>query len=353
MKTADYATDDAKWLAVTSRDVRANGRFVYAVRTTGVFCRPSCPSRRPRRANVRFFDDGDAAERAGFRACRKCSGRTDSLPEAVRRACRLIEDADDVPTLAAIAEAIGLSPSHFHRLFTRSLGVTPRAYADSLRTRRLQDTLTSGGTVTRAIHAAGYHSASRVYQNTSRILGMTPSEYGNGAAGVRVRYAITPCSLGWLLVAATDRGVCLTSLGDAPNPLEMRLVSRFPNAEQIDDDLQLSDWVRQVVGLVDEPGRDCDLPLDIRGTAFQRQVWEALCSIPAGKTSSYAAIAKQIGRPKAVRAVGNACGSNPVAPIIPCHRVLASDGSLGGYGFGLERKRTLLEREQPADGSFE
>lgn len=349
MNATGFATDEAKWSAVAARDAHADGQFVYAVCTTGVYCRPSCPSRRPRRANVRFFSDGRSAARAGFRACRKCAGRTDSLPAAVQQACRIIEDADVVPSLAVLAEAVGLSPSHLHRRFVQSVGVTPRAYADSLRTRRLQDALASNGSVTRAIHAAGYNSASRVYQNTSRILGMTPSEYGNGAAGVRVRYAIAPCSLGWLLVAATDRGICLTRLGDGPEPLEKALILRFPNAEQLDDDPQLSDWVSQVVGLVEEPGRVCDLPLDIRGTVFQRQVWEALCSIPAGKTSSYAAIAQQIGRPKAVRAVGNACGSNPVAPIIPCHRVLASNGSLGGYGFGLERKRSLLARERSND----
>lgn len=344
-----YATDEARWSAVATRDSRADRHFVYAVRTTGVFCRPSCPSRRPRRSNVLFFETRRDAERAGFRACRKCDGRTDSMPDAVRQACRLIENADEVSTLEEIARAVGLSPAYFHRLFTRSIGVTPKAYADSLRTNRLQNGLANGNCVTGAIHAAGYHSGSRVYHHSSRILGMTPSQYGNGAAGVRIRYALSPCSLGWLLVAATDRGICLTSLGDAPQPLEERLAARFPNAEQLEDDPQLSGWVAQIVSMLETPTTACELPLDIRGTVFQRQVWEALRSIPPGETSTYSAIAKQIGRPKAVRAVGNACGSNPVAPIIPCHRVLASDGTLGGYGFGLERKRTLLARERPND----
>jgi len=345
MRKPVFTTDATRWAAVERRDANADGAFVYAVRTTGVFCRPSCGSRRPNRGNVVFFEDAAGAIRGGYRPCKRCGGATAALPEPVRRACRSIESAEASPTLDELAAVAGTSPAYFHRLFKKTVGVTPKGYADSIRQRKLRDGLATDETVTRTIHAAGYRSAASVYHDTPKVLGMTPTQYKNGAAGLRVRYTLARCSLGWVIVAATDRGICLTHLADRPEDLMEILRRRFPQAEQCDD-RQLAKWVKAIVAQLEAPAAVCDLPLDIRGTAFQRQVWEALREIPLGETVSYAEIARRIGRPKAVRAVGSACGKNPVAPVIPCHRVLASDGTLGGYGFGLDRKRTLLDREK-------
>lgn len=343
-----FETDEAKWAAIVSRDPLADQYFVYGVRTTGVFCRPSCPSRRPRRANVRFFSDGKLAERSGFRRCCKCNAQPKAAPEAVLRACRLIEQRETPFTLGELSARFELSPSHFQRLFTRTVGVSPKRYFEWVRSQRFREGLNGSASVTEAIFAAGFGSSSRAYESSSETLGMTPTQYKKGGTSTRVRFTLSPCSLGWLLVAATERGVCLTSLADEPEALQERVKKQFPNAELEEEDTQLAAWVEELVALIDSPGQQCEIPLDIRGSAFQMRVWDALRGIPAGETASYSEIARRVGSPAAVRAVGTACGSNPVAPIIPCHRVLRSDGSLGGYGFGLERKTKLLEREKPA-----
>ena len=341
--------DEARWDALMRRDREADGTFVYAVRTTGVYCRPSCGSRRPRRANVRTFADGLEAERAGFRPCKRCrpSGldASDRQARAVEIACRAIEAADSMPSLDALAEAAGLSRSHFHRAFRARTGLTPRAYADAHRTRRVAEVLDAGGSVTRAIVESGFSSSGRFYESAADRLGMTPTAYRSGGDGASIRFAVGDCWLGSALVAATDRGVCAILLGDDPEALIRDLEARFPKADLIGGDVEFERLVARVVALVEAPGLGIDLPLDIRGTAFQRRVWEALRAIPAGSTASYAEIAARIGLPKSVRAVAGACASNPIAVAIPCHRVVRTDGLLSGYRWGIERKRALLDRE--------
>jgi AraC family transcriptional regulator of adaptative response/methylated-DNA-[protein]-cysteine methyltransferase len=344
--------EQERWEAVRARTAGADGRFVYAVRTTGIYCRPTCPSRRPRRENVRFFDTPAAAETAGFRACRRCAPANGQGPvpaeERIRRACRLIESADERPDLKAIAAAAGLSPFHFHRLFARLVGVTPREYAAARRASRLRESLRRGGSVTEAIYEAGFGSASRVYETAADALGMTPGAYRAGAPGLRVAYAITRCSLGALLVAATARGVCAIELGDDAGGLRRRLAQRFPKAQVVEDRHAVGRCVAAVTRFLDAPRGNLDLPLDVRGTAFQRQVWRALRRLRAGTTVTYAELAKRIGRPSAVRAVARACASNTIALAIPCHRVVRGDGALSGYRWGVERKRALLRRERAA-----
>lgn len=348
-----YATDARRWAAVARRDGRADGAFVYAVTTTGVYCRPSCPSRRPNRANVRFFPAAGPAERAGFRACRRCTpDRTapPQVPEAVVAACRLIEAADEPPSLAALAGAVGLSPFHFHRLFKRAVGVTPKAYAAARRAGRLRAGLAAGRPVAAAMYAAGFGAGSRGYGETAAALGMTPTEYKAGGAGRVIRYATVGCSLGRLLVAATDRGVCAIEFGDADEALVAGLATRFPQAERVGDDAGFAAWVAQVVAVVEAPGTGLDLPLDIRGTAFQKRVWETIRAIPAGSTATYAEVAGRVGRPGAARAVARACAANPVAVAVPCHRVVPAGGGTGGYRWGPDRKEQLLGREAGAGG---
>jgi len=347
--SAASRADDARWEVVRRRDPAFDGKFFFAVRTTGVFCRPSCASRPARRENVSFFSSAEAAEKAGFRACKRCRpdkvGAPDPKAEAVRLACARIEAAEEAPSLAALAACAGLSPYHFHRLFKQATGVTPKAYAAQMKARRAADGLRKAGTVTEAIYDAGFNSSSRFYETAAARLGMTPTALRRGGAGEAIKFAIGEASLGAVLVAATAKGVCAIMLGDDPDALAHQLQDRFPRAELVGGDEDFERMVAAVVGLVEAPGRSLDLPLDIRGTAFQERVWRALRAIPPGATATYAEIAKAVGQPKAVRAVAQACAANPLAVAIPCHRVVRSDGDLSGYRWGVERKRKLLDRE--------
>lgn len=340
---------DRRWAAVVARDPQADGRFFYSVNTTGVYCRPSCASRTARPEHVEFHQSAADAERAGFRPCKRC--RPDQPPLAEQQAarvaelCRLIENAEQAPSLAQLARHAGLSPYHLHRVFKAVSGLTPKAYAAAHRARRLRAALDRCGTVTEAIFDAGYNSHARFYENANRLLGMTATDYRRGGAGTEIRFAIGQCSLGAILVAASERGVCAILIGDDPEALLRNLQQRFARAELIGGDTAFEQVVAKVVGFVEAPGVGLDLPLDVRGTAFQQRVWQALREIPAGTTASYAEIAWRIGMPKAVRAVAGACAANALAVAIPCHRVVRSDGALAGYRWGIERKRALLERE--------
>ena len=343
------ARDEERWQAVKRRDSTFDGTFLFAVRTTGVFCRPSCASRPAKRENVSFFSSVGEAEKAGYRACKRC--RPDKLAapdpqvQAVSQACERIDQAEEAPKLAELAASAGLSPYHFHRVFKAITGVTPKAYAAERRARRAADKLRTAETVTEAIYDAGFNSSSRFYENTDARLGMTPGAVRRGGVGAVIRFAVGEASLGAVLVAATNKGVCAIMLGDDPHALVRDLQDRFPRAELEGGDHEFERMVAQVVGLVEAPGQRLDLPLDIRGTAFQQRVWAALSAIPAGKTATYKEIARAIGQPKAVRAVARACGANPLAIAIPCHRVVRSDGDLSGYRWGVERKRKLIDRE--------
>lgn len=344
--------DAERWAALAARDPRADGTFVYAVRTTGVYCRPSCAARAARPENVSFHRTCAEAEAAGFRPCRRCRPDEPALAErraeAVARACRLIETAETVPSLAALARAAGLSAYHFHRVFKDATGVTPRAYAAAHRAAAVARRLPGAASVTEALYEAGYGAASRFYAAGAPRLGMAPAAYRTGGAGLRIRFGIGACSLGAILVAATEAGVCAILLGDAPEPLLHDFQDRFPAAEIEGGDPAFEGWMARVIGLVEAPGSGLDLPLDIRGTAFQQRVWTALRKIPVGSTATYAEIARAIGLPTATRAVAQACGANPVAVAIPCHRVVRSDGALSGYRWGVARKRALLDREAEA-----
>ena len=344
----DYATAAQRWAAVQQRDRRADGRFCYAVTTTGVYCRPSCAARRPRRENVRFYESCAAAERAGFRPCRRCrpqATQDDGHAAAIAVACRTIEEAEETPRLDALAAEAGLSRFHFHRLFKGATGLTPRQYADARRAERVREDLPKSGTVTQAIYDAGFNSSGRFYAQSDVRLGMRPSAYARGGQGATIRFAVGATSLGAILVAATDKGVCSIALGDEPEALVRSLQDRFPRATLIGGDEAFEATVAKAVGLVETPGVGIDLPLDVRGTAFQERVWRALRAIPAGTTQSYAAIARRVGSRRSMRAVAQACAANPVAVAIPCHRVVRTDGDLSGYRWGVARKRELLRRE--------
>lgn len=344
-----FATDALRWAAVLTRDERADGAFVYAVRTTGVYCRPSCGARPAKRDNVLFFASPAAAERAGFRACKRCKPQRPPLSQRqaqqVAAACKAIESAEEPPDLQTLAAAAGLSRFHFHRLFKRTTGLTPKAYAKAHRARRVQDELAQGARVADAIYAAGYNSNSPFYARCAEILGMRPREYRARGRGVSIRFAVAQCTLGALLVAASEKGVCAILLGDDPDALVRDLQDRFRDARLIGADREFERWIAKVVGLIEAPRIGLDLPLDLRGTAFQQRVWQALRKIPAGETISYAELAKRIGLPGAVRAVARACAANSIAVAVPCHRVVRTDGGLSGYRWGIERKRALLERE--------
>lgn len=340
---------DGRWDAVQRRDAAADGAFLYGVVTTGVYCRPSCPSRLPRRENVRFFATGEAAERAGLRPCKRCRPAGASVAQthaaAVARACAAIEAADEMPSLDALAAAAGMSRFHFHRVFRALTGVTPRAYADARRASRVQRELAERPTVTEAIYGAGFNSNGRFYAASTGRLGMTPGAFRDGGAGAEIRFAVGQCSLGPILVAATDKGVCAIQFGDDPDALARELQDRFPKATLVGADPAFEGLVSRVIGLIEAPGGGADLPLDVQGTAFQERVWQALRDIQAGTTASYAEVAATIGAPRAVRAVAGACAANPVAVAIPCHRVVRTDGGLSGYRWGVARKRALLDRE--------
>ncbi len=344
-----YTSEEARWAAVSGRDRAADGAFVYGVLTTGIYCRPGCASRAPRRANVRFFGTPDEAEAAGLRPCKRCAPRApraDSAEAAaVARAVALIEAADEPPTLRELAAAAGMSPFHFHRRFKAAMGVTPAAYARARRGDRLRGELAAAPSVSAALYEAGFGSSGRLYAESAATLGMTPSAYRAGAPGEQISYATAPTSLGWVLVAATERGICAIELGDAADGLADSLRARFPHARLTPDDPAFAAWVRAAVELVEAPRRGLDLPLDLRGTAFQRRVWAALRAIPPGETASYAEVAARIGQPGAARAVAQACAANPVAVAVPCHRVVRGDGAPGGYRWGAARKGALLARE--------
>ena len=350
---AAYATEAARWAAVAASDSAADAHFFYSVATTGVYCKPSCPSRLPRRENVGFFTSAEAARHAGFRACRRCKPdimACDSLDVlAVTAAARMIDaaiaDERPVPALAALAARAGFSPFHFHRLFRKQLGLTPKSYANAARAQRMEQELRAGGSVTEAIQGAGYSSASRFYDHATARLGMAPSAHRKGGAGETIRFATAECSLGLVLVAMTGKGVCAIHFGDTPDEAAAMLGKRFPQARLLADAAGFAAVVAKVVGLVEAPRLGADLPLDVRGTAFQERVWQALQAIPAGTTATYAEIAAAIGAPKAMRAVAGACAANPAAVLIPCHRVVRSNGDLSGYRWGVARKAELLKRE--------
>jgi AraC family transcriptional regulator of adaptative response/methylated-DNA-[protein]-cysteine methyltransferase len=347
--TAAYTTDDQRWTAVCAREPAADGAFYYSVRSTGVYCRPSCPARTPRRANVAFHASCLDAEAAGFRPCLRCRPTEPPLAErqaeAVARACRLIEASDEAPDLASLAEACGMSRFHFHRIFKAHTGITPKAYASARRAERTKRALAQAPTVTEAVYDAGFNSSGRFYAASQGVLGMTPTRYRAGGIGESIRFAVGACSLGAILVAATAKGICAILIGEDPDRLVRDLQDRFPQAELVGAEPGFERTVAQVVGLVEAPRLGLDLPLDVRGTAFQQRVWEALRRIPPGQTVSYAELAERVGLPAGARAVAGACAANPVAVAIPCHRVVRNDGSISGYRWGVERKRALLERE--------
>jgi AraC family transcriptional regulator, regulatory protein of adaptative response / methylated-DNA-[protein]-cysteine methyltransferase len=340
---------DPRWEAFASRDKAADGQFVAAVATTGVYCRPGCPARLPRRENVRFFAEAAEAERAGFRPCKRCRPDAASIEErltgAVREACARIEAAEGTPDFEAIAAAAGLSRHHFHRAFKRIVGVTPGAYYRTVREGRAVASLKAGAGVTEAIYDAGYGSASRFYETLAPKLGLKPGAYARGGEGEVIRFAVGECSLGSILVAATEKGVCAIELGGDPQALVDELQRRFRNAKLVGGDAGFEEIVAAAVGLVEDPARGLGLPLHVRGTAFQLKVWEALRGIGPGQTATYKEIAAKAGVPGAVRAVGHAIGSNKIAVAIPCHRVIRTGGALSGYRWGVERKAALLARE--------
>jgi AraC family transcriptional regulator of adaptative response/methylated-DNA-[protein]-cysteine methyltransferase len=343
---------DARWAAVVARDAAADGQFFYSVKSTGVYCRPSCGARQPRPENVAFHATAADAERAGFRPCKRCKpdqpARNEQQAAQVAELCRFIENADETPTLNALAERAGLSSFHLHRLFKEVTGLTPKAYAAAHRDRRVREALARSETVTDAIYDAGYNSNGRFYERSNEVLGMTPTRFRAGGADTDIRFAIGQCALGAILVAQSALGVCAIALGDDPDALARELQDRFPQARLIGGDPAFEQLVARVVGFVEAPGVGLDLPLDVRGTAFQQRVWQALREIPPGSTASYAEIAERIGSPKSVRAVAQACGANALAVAIPCHRVVRSDGALSGYRWGVERKSALLKREASA-----
>lgn len=348
MTTPQSLSDADRWQAVLNRDARFDGAFVTAVQTTHIYCRPSCPARHPRRHHVMFYATPSEAERAGFRPCKRCSPNTQAFEaEVVERLCLFITaHADERLTLADLGAAVGLSPQHLQRVFKRALGISPRQYAEARRLERLKTQLKTGSSVTAALYDAGYSSSSRLYERAPDQMGMTPAVYRQGGQGMTIQYTVVDCSLGCLLVAATERGVCFVSLGDAPADLETELRAEFPAADLRRDETHLNEWVQALLRHLEGQQPHLELPLDVRATAFQWRVWQALRDIPYGEARSYQQIAAAIGQPTAARAVGSACARNPVSLVIPCHRAVREDGGLGGYRWGLSRKAALLERER-------
>lgn len=344
---------ETAWTAVLERDARFDGRFVYAVSSTGVYCRPTCPSRRPRRSNVRFFAAALEAEGAGYRACRRCRpqpGETSRPAEAVRRACDYLEaHPDDSPTLNDLAREVGMSPWHLHRTFKAALGLSPKQYAARLRAGRFKDEVRGGESVAGATYGAGYGSSSRLYEKSGENLGMTPGAYRRGGRGMSIRFTLADSPFGRLLIGATGRGICAVNLGDDDGALEAGLRREYPNAGIERDDAALREWVETFLPVLDGRSAARELPLDLQATAFQWRVWRALQDIPYGETRSYGEVAAALGRPQAARAVAQACASNHVALVVPCHRVVRGDGAPGGYRWGAERKRRILGREAGRD----
>lgn len=343
-----YITPDQRWQAVASRETAASGHFVYAVRTTGIYCHPGCKSRLAKRTNVEFYDTPAAAEAAGYRACKRCMATTSATrhSQLVTRACRLIEASDPAPSLDQLSARLAISPFHLHRLFKAETGLTPKAYAAAFRARRLRAHLEDGQrSVTDAIYDAGYNSNSRFYESADQRLGMRPRQYRAGGAGATIHFALGQCSLGAILVAQSEKGICAILLGDDPEALLRELQDQFPKAHLVGGDRAYERLVAEVVGFVEAPALGLALPLDVQGTAFQERVWQALREVPAGSRVSYTDIAERIGAPKAVRAVAMACAANHIAVAIPCHRVVRRDGDISGYRWGVERKQQLLKRE--------
>jgi AraC family transcriptional regulator, regulatory protein of adaptative response / methylated-DNA-[protein]-cysteine methyltransferase len=349
-KSPKLITDDWRWQALVRKDERADGLFWYSVKTTGVYCRPSCPARLPNRENVAFHESPQNAEKAGFRACKRCGpngpGLAGQHAEAVTTACRMIKEADEFPSLNQLATAVKMSPGYFHRLFKTATGLTPKDYANAHRADRMKKALPKRETVTEAIYDSGFNSNGRFYAGSSKMLGMKPKEYREGGTGNTIRFAIAECSLGSILVASSEKGVCAILMGDDPEALARDLQDQFPKANLIGGDDWYEKLVAKVVGFIEAPRIGLDLPLDIRGTAFQQRVWKELQRIPAGKTASYSEVANRIGLPSSARAVAQACGANALAVAIPCHRVVRNNGDISGYRWGVDRKRALLARER-------
>ncbi len=348
-KAAQKTLNDPRWNKVLAKDPKADGQFFYSVKTTGVYCRPSCGARTARPENVDFYLTAEEAEAAGFRACKRCKPNQLSLLEVnavkVERVCRLIESAETMPKLAELAEYVELSAFHFHRIFKSLTGLTPKEYASAHRVQALRQSLDAKMKVTDAIYEAGYGSNSRFYASSTKTLGMKPLEYLKGGAKTEIHFALAECSLGSILVASSDKGVCAISIGNNPEALLRELQDRFQRSNLIGGDAAFDSLVAEVVGFIESPKIGLELPLDIQGTAFQQRVWQALREIPCGETVTYSDIANKIGMPKAVRAVASACAANTLAVAIPCHRVIRQDGSLSGYRWGIERKKALLEIE--------
>jgi len=341
---------DRCWAAVIAHDATQDGHFFYSVKTTGVYCRPGCASRQPRRENIAFYETIAAAEAAGFRACKRCRPNEGSPADrhiaAIGRACALIRARDELPSLAELADAAGISRFHFHRVFKQITGATPREWGKAHRLGRFADRLDAGEGVAEAAYGAGFGASSRAYEAAPNGLGMTPAARRRGGRGETIRYTVVSTWLGWAIVAATERGICMTALADSRAALESDLRRRFPSADLLPADAALAGWAERVVRYITRPGDALDLPLDIRGTAFQARVWRALQKIPPGKTATYSDIAAALGQPQSVRAVAQACASNKLAVVVPCHRVVRRDGDLAGYRWGVERKRALLDRER-------
>jgi len=349
VQTKPGILEDPRWKAFITRDPKAVGQFFTAVKTTGIYCRPTCSARLPKPENVQFFDTRLAAEQAGFRPCKRC--KPDQIEQEneniamITKICRILEAEEEIPSLDQLAAIAGMSKFHFHRLFTKTTGLTPREYAVARRETRLREKITRKNTITEAIYDAGYNANSRFYEKSNQVLGMTPTTYRSGGKDMKIRYAIGKSSLGLILVAESERGLCSIMLGDDPDLLTQDLRNRFPKAELVGGESDFENHVARVIGFVESPKIGLDLPLDIQGTAFQQRVWQTLRQIPAGKTASYAEIADRVGSPKGARAVAQACASNYLAVVIPCHRVVHTDGSVSGYRWGVDRKKALLKRE--------
>ncbi len=349
-----YRTNEERWGAVLERDKKADGQFYFSVDTTGVFCRPSCAARRPRREHVQFHETSEAAKRAGFRACKRCCPdqplKAEQHEGLIAEACRSLEGAQYSPNFADLAQTAGMSRFHFGRVFKVVTGVTPRTYFQACRMRRMQSELNRSKTITEAIYDSGFNSNGRFYAGSVQALGMKPKTFRARGMSTTIRFAVGECSLGSILVAATEVGICSILLGDDPERLVNDLEERFSQANLIGGEKEFEQWVARVVGFVEDPRKGLDLPLDVQGTAFQQRVWQALQEIPAGTTLSYQEIAQRIGAGSGVRAVAGACAANPVAIAIPCHRVVRKDGGLSGYRWGVERKRAILQREAESLG---
>lgn len=349
ISTPPSVADDPRWARIVARDKTADGQFWYSVSTTGVYCRPSCPSRTANPENVQLHDSLESAKATGFRSCKRCNPDGVSVRSQnaalVAKACQMIAQSEEPLSLTELAEAVDLSASYFHRMFKAVTGVTPKDYAAAHRATKVRHGLASGSTVTEAIYGAGFNSSGRFYENSTDILGMTPSHYRAGGADEEIKFAVGQASLGTILVASTEKGVAAILLGDDPNELVHDLQDRFPKAHLVGADREYEALVAQVVGFVEAPRIGLDLPLDVRGTAFEQRVWKALQEIPAGTTVSYADVARRIGAPQSIRAVARACAANKLAVAIPCHRVVRSDGSPSGYAWGVDRKCALIDRE--------